>query len=86
MRKTALSWEPRQQCRGLQPEGDRMTESTATTKPVTAISRTAALLVFAGAATFVVLLVALHFIKPGLDPSWHFISGTRSASTAGSWC
>jgi hypothetical protein len=74
MRKTALSWEPRQQCRGLQPEGDRMTESTATTKPVTAISRTAALLVFAGAATFVVLLVALHFIKPGLDPSWHFIS------------
>jgi Protein of unknown function (DUF998) len=74
MRETALSWEPRQQCRGLQPEGDRMTESTATTKPVTAISRTAALLVFAGAATFVVLLVALHFIKPGLDPSRHFIS------------
>jgi hypothetical protein len=22
----------------------------------------------------VILLVALHFIKPGLDPSWHFIS------------
>ncbi len=43
-------------------------------KPVTAISRTAALLSFASAATFVVLLSTLHVIKPGLDPSWHFIS------------
>ena len=52
-----------------------MAEATATTaKPVTAVSRTAALLSFAGAATFVVLLAALHFIKPELDPSWHFIS------------
>ena len=52
-----------------------MAEATATTaKPETAISRTAALLSFAGAATFVVLLAALHFIKPELDPSWHFIS------------
>jgi uncharacterized protein DUF998 len=51
-----------------------MAEDTATAKPVTAISRTAALLSFAAAATFVVLLVALHFIKPELDPSWHFIS------------
>src|SRR5918995_1661661 len=46
----------------------------ATAEPATAISRTAALLSFAGAATFVVLLAALHFIKPELDPSWHFIS------------
>ena len=45
-----------------------------TDRPVTAISRTAARLSFAGAATFVVLLAALHFIKPELDPSWHFIS------------
>jgi hypothetical protein len=51
-----------------------MTEDTATPKPVTVVSRTAALLSFAGAATFVVLLAALHFIKPELDPSWHFIS------------
>ncbi len=51
-----------------------MAEDTAATKPVTAISRTAARLSFAGAATFVVLLAALHFIKPELDPSWHFIS------------
>jgi hypothetical protein len=49
-----------------------MTKDTA--RPVTAISRTAARLSFAAAATFVVLLAALHFIKPGLDPSWHFIS------------
>ena len=52
-----------------------MAEATATAaRPVTTISRTAARLSFAGAATFVVLLAALHFIKPGLDPSWHFIS------------
>src|ERR687897_1588221 len=51
-----------------------MTEDTATPKPVTVVSRTAALLSFAGAATFVVLLAALHFIEGELDPSWHFIS------------
>jgi hypothetical protein len=44
-----------------------MAEVTA--RPVTAVSRTAALLSFAGAATFLVLLAALHFIKPELDPS-----------------
>jgi hypothetical protein len=41
---------------------------------VTAISSIAARLSFAGAATFALLLAALHFIKPELDPSWHFIS------------
>jgi hypothetical protein len=51
-----------------------MAEDTATTKPVVAVSSAAARLSFAAAATFVVLLAALHFIKPGLDPSWHFIS------------
>jgi hypothetical protein len=45
-----------------------------TAKPVTAISRPAARLSFASAAAFVVLLATLHLIKPGLDPSWHFIS------------
>jgi Protein of unknown function (DUF998) len=45
-----------------------------TARVVTAISPTAARLSFAGAATFAILLAALHFIKPGLDPSWHFIS------------
>ena len=45
-----------------------------TDRPVTAISPTAARLSFAGAATFALLLAALHFIKPELDPSWHFIS------------
>jgi hypothetical protein len=51
-----------------------MAEDTVKVEPVTAISRSAALLAFAGAATFAVLLAALHFLKPGLDPSWHFIS------------
>jgi hypothetical protein len=45
-----------------------------TTKPVAAISRTAAPLSLAAAATFLVLLVALHFIKPEFDPSWRVIS------------
>jgi Protein of unknown function (DUF998) len=51
-----------------------MSEDVVEAKRVMAISRTAALLAFAGAFTFAVLLVALHFIKPELDPSWHFIS------------
>jgi hypothetical protein len=51
-----------------------MAKNAATTRPAMAISRTAARLSFASAATFVVLLAALHFIKPELDPSWHFIS------------
>ena len=51
-----------------------MAEDTATAKPVRIITPAAASLSFAGAATFVVLLAALHFIKPELDPSWHFIS------------
>jgi Protein of unknown function (DUF998) len=50
------------------------TMSKNTARPVTEISRTAALLSFVSAATFVVLLAALHIIKPELDPSWHFIS------------
>jgi hypothetical protein len=41
---------------------------------VTAISRTAARLSLAATATFLVLLVALHFIKPEFDPSWRVIS------------
>ncbi|MDQ3783865.1 MAG: DUF998 domain-containing protein [Actinomycetota bacterium] len=49
-----------------------MTKDTA--KPVTEVSRTAALVSLGAAITFVVLLAALHFIKPELDPSWHFIS------------
>ena len=51
-----------------------MAEDTATARPVATISRTAALLSFAGAATFLVLLAALHFIKPELDPSWRMVS------------
>jgi hypothetical protein len=51
-----------------------MAEDTARARPVVAVSSAAARLSFAAAATFVVLLAALHFIKPELDPSWHFIS------------
>jgi hypothetical protein len=51
-----------------------MAESTMTTKPATAISGTVASLSFTGAVSFIVLLTALHLIKPELDPSWHFIS------------
>src|ERR671912_2240548 len=51
-----------------------MAEDTPTAKPVTAVSPTAARLFFSAAATFLVFLAALHFIKTSLDPSWHFIS------------
>jgi hypothetical protein len=43
-------------------------------KPVTAISKTAAQLSIAAAVTYQVLLVALLFIRPDLDPSWQTIS------------
>ncbi len=51
-----------------------MAEDTVAARPVTEISRTAARLSFVAAATFVVLLAALHFIKPEFDPSWRVIS------------
>jgi Protein of unknown function (DUF998) len=41
---------------------------------VTAIPLAAARVAFAGGAAFVLLLAALHFIRPDLDPSWHFVS------------
>ena len=44
------------------------------TGPVTAISRTAARLSLATSAAFLVLLFALHLVKPGLDPSWRMVS------------
>jgi len=51
-----------------------MAEHTLGAEPVTAGPLWAARLSFASAAAFVVLLVALHFVKPEVDPSWHFIS------------
>ena len=50
-----------------------MTKDT-TSKPLPAISETAARVSFAAAATFLVLLAVLHFIKPEFDPSWNMIS------------
>lgn len=45
-----------------------------TAEPVMAISVSAAHVAAAGAVTFVVLLTALHLIKPELDPSWRVVS------------
>jgi hypothetical protein len=44
------------------------------TKPVTSISRTAARVSIVAVITYQVTLVALIFIRPDLDPSWHTIS------------
>lgn len=44
------------------------------TRAVSAFSFTAAWLSFIATVVFLVLLTLLHFIKPELDPSWHFIS------------
>lgn len=51
-----------------------MTNEAVTALPITERSRTAARLCFAASAAFILLLVALHFVKPELDPSWRFIS------------
>jgi hypothetical protein len=42
--------------------------------PVSRVSRTAARIAFVGGLVSVVLLAALHLLKPDLDPSWHVIS------------
>lgn len=44
------------------------------TRSIMAVSQIAARASFAAAAAFVVLLTALHLMKPELDPSWRFIS------------
>jgi hypothetical protein len=44
------------------------------TKPVTAISLTAAWQSIAAVITYQITLIALIFIRPDLDPSWHTIS------------
>ena len=50
-----------------------MTEGEIT-KPLAAISLTAARLSIAAVITYQVILIALIFIRPDLDPSWHTIS------------
>lgn len=42
--------------------------------PITGNSQKAAWLSIAGAVIFLILLTALHFIKPEVDPSWQMIS------------
>jgi hypothetical protein len=54
--------------------GDRIARDTTTAAPLTAISQTAARVSLAAASVFLVLLAALHFIKPEFDPSWRMIS------------
>ena len=52
-----------------------MTKVTVLSNPAAAVSSQAAARVsLAATAIFVLLLAALHIIKPELDPSWHFIS------------
>ena len=51
-----------------------MKSDLITTKPLTAGSRIAAKISLASTAVFLILLAALHFIEPQIDPSWHMIS------------
>jgi len=51
-----------------------MVRDATTGRSVTAIPPVAARLSFAAAVTFLVLLAALHLIKPGFDPSWRMVS------------
>ncbi len=51
-----------------------ISKDATTTRPVTAISQTAARLSFAAAAMSLVLLAALHVLSPELDPSWRMVS------------
>ena len=51
-----------------------MTSDLITTQLLSAGSRIAAKISFGAAVIFLILLVALHFIEPQIDPSWHMIS------------
>jgi hypothetical protein len=51
-----------------------LSQPAAAVRPVTAISLPAARLSLLCGALFVVLLAALHFVRPDLDPSWRVIS------------
>jgi hypothetical protein len=51
-----------------------MTDSIVVAKQTRNLSRFAAGSAFAASTLFIILLVALHFLKPDLDPSWRFIS------------
>jgi hypothetical protein len=51
-----------------------MATNTSTVQSLTTTSPVTSRLSLAGTTLFVVLLTALHLIKPELDPSWHFIS------------
>jgi len=51
-----------------------MVKSTIPTKPMTDLAKHAGRLAFAASAVFVVLLAALHVLKPEVDSSWRFIS------------
>ena len=54
-------------------------------KTITQRSRTAARLSFAASAAFVLLLVALHILRPDLDPSWRFIGHLPFAALLINW-
>ncbi|MCZ7404109.1 MAG: DUF998 domain-containing protein, partial [Candidatus Methanoperedens sp.] len=58
----------------MKKENSKEQKSIAAGQSQTAVSLTAARLSLAATAMFVVLLAALHIIKPEFDPSWHFIS------------
>jgi len=51
-----------------------VSNATPAARPVTDISLTAARVSLVSGGTFLVLLTALHFVKPDLDPSWSVIS------------
>ena len=51
-----------------------MAEVTATAKPMTTLPQTAARLALAALAGFLIVLAALHVVKPELAPSWRMVS------------
>lgn len=47
---------------------------TSAVAPVSLMSQTSARIAFAGGLVSLLLLAALHVLKPNLDPSWHVVS------------
>ena len=51
-----------------------MANATYTTKSISTSSQSAARLTFGTAAAALLMLTALHILRPDLDPSWHMVS------------
>jgi hypothetical protein len=60
-----------------------MPKPLLTDRPVTRLEQSAASASFAAGCLFALLLLGLHLMEPEFDPTWRFVSESRSAAPGG---